>query len=72
MAALSAAAMGQQTPVTTLAGARFRVADLAKAREFYTKVFGFEEMKGKSADVAVFRISADQYLEFARDPFPGR
>jgi catechol 2,3-dioxygenase-like lactoylglutathione lyase family enzyme len=72
MAALASLAMAQQTPVTTLAGARFRVADLAKAREFYTKVFGFEEVQRKSADVAAFRVTGNQVLEFvagaAKDP----
>src|SRR5436305_1750124 len=64
MTALASMAVAQQTPVTTLAGARFRVTDLAKAREFYTKVFGFEERKGKSADVVTFDISPAQKLEF--------
>src|SRR5438046_129049 len=72
IAALTSLSMAQSTPVTTLAGARFRVADVAKAREFYTKVFGFEERKGKSADVASFQISPAQKLEFvageAKDP----
>src|SRR6185369_14770870 len=71
MAALASMALAQQTPVTTLAGARFRVADPAKTHDFYNRVFGFEEVKGKS-DVATYRISPDQFLEFeageAKDP----
>jgi catechol 2,3-dioxygenase-like lactoylglutathione lyase family enzyme len=72
MVSLATVALAQQTPVRSLAGARFRVADLAKAREFYTKVLGFEEAKGRSGDAATFEISPGQKLEFvageAKDP----
>jgi catechol 2,3-dioxygenase-like lactoylglutathione lyase family enzyme len=50
--------------VTGVSGARFHVGDLEKAREFYTKVFGFQERKG-AAELAAFQIRAEQYLEFS-------
>ena len=68
MAALASAGLGQRLPVTGVAGARFHVNDLAKAHEFYTKVFGFQEKKTGDGMVA-FRINGEQYVEFsAGDP----
>jgi catechol 2,3-dioxygenase-like lactoylglutathione lyase family enzyme len=61
---LTAVASGQ--PVKHVAGARFRAADLAKAREFYTKVFGFQEKSGTGQSLAVFQINGEQYLEFSQ------
>jgi catechol 2,3-dioxygenase-like lactoylglutathione lyase family enzyme len=57
-----AAAVAQ--PVTGVAGARFHVADLAKARDFYTKIFGFQEKTASTPGTVRFQLSADQYLEF--------
>ena len=72
MTALASLALGQQIPVTGVAGARFRVADLAKAREFYSKVIGFSQKTGAAAGLAVFSINGGQFLEFekgdAKDP----
>jgi predicted enzyme related to lactoylglutathione lyase len=65
IAALAGAALAQQLPVTGLAGARFRVNDVAKAREFYARVFGFAEKTGKGPEVVAFQINAGQYLEFS-------
>jgi len=63
IATLSGAAAVAQ-PVSGVAGARFHVADLAKARDFYTKVFGFQEKTASTPGTVTFELSADQYLEF--------
>ncbi len=55
----AAAALAQQ-----VTGARFAVADLRQARDFYTRVFGFPEQTATGAGVAVFRVNQRQYLEF--------
>ena len=65
IAALAGAALAQPIPVTGLAGARFHVADLGKAREFYTKVFGFPERSGNGPGLATFLINNEQYVEFS-------
>src|SRR5262245_52983200 len=70
--ALASVATAQQVPVMSLAGERFRVADLAKARDFYARVVGLRETKGTSKDFAVCEIMPGQNLEFvageAKDP----
>jgi catechol 2,3-dioxygenase-like lactoylglutathione lyase family enzyme len=63
--ALASMAWGQQVEVTGVAGARFRVGDIEKAREFYTRIFGFQEVQGPAPNVLTFRVRADQYLEFS-------
>src|ERR1022692_2194176 len=63
--ALSSIALGQLVPVTCVAGARFQVNDLAKAREFYTKIFGFQEKSGERVGLVAFQMNGNQYLEFS-------
>jgi catechol 2,3-dioxygenase-like lactoylglutathione lyase family enzyme len=66
MAALSCAALAEeQLPVTALLGARFHVNDPAKAREFYGKVFGFQEKSPAGRGLVAFQINGEQYLEFS-------
>ena len=62
---LTCGALCQELPVTCLAGARFQVSDLTKARDFYTKVFGFQEKIGAGPDVVAFQINSEQFLEFS-------
>jgi catechol 2,3-dioxygenase-like lactoylglutathione lyase family enzyme len=63
-------AAAADSPVTRLAGGRFKIADLDKARQFYTGSLGLEEafdLKDSSGAVktAYFKINDEQYLEFA-------
>jgi catechol 2,3-dioxygenase-like lactoylglutathione lyase family enzyme len=71
LAVLIPSCLGQQIPVTSVAGARFVVADLAKARDFYTKVFGLKVKEGSGSDVLTFHAGS-QFLEFrageSKDP----
>jgi catechol 2,3-dioxygenase-like lactoylglutathione lyase family enzyme len=67
---LAAPAASQDAVVTRLAGASFTVADIAKARQFYTELLGFEEafdLKDASGkpNSAFFKVNDDQYLEFS-------
>jgi catechol 2,3-dioxygenase-like lactoylglutathione lyase family enzyme len=62
---LAAVALAQPAPVTYVAGARFHVNDLRKAREFYSKVLGFQERRGAGEGLAAFQINADQDVEFS-------
>jgi len=57
-------ARAQSATVTGVVGARFHVNDLAKAREFYTVVFGLQEKGGAGEGVAAFPIGTDQFVEF--------
>ena len=61
---LAWAAWGQQAPVSCVAGARFHVGDLEKARAFYSKVFGLQE-KIARAGIAAFQLNANQFVEFS-------
>jgi lactoylglutathione lyase len=67
---LASSAIAQDTAVTRLAGASFTVADISKARQFYTELLGFEEAfdlkdaSGKPNSV-FFKVNDDQYLEYA-------
>jgi len=56
------ACFGQPVPVTGVAGARFVVADVAKAHEFYSKIFGLKAKEG--AEKLTFQAGS-QFLEFA-------
>ena len=40
---LTTATRGAEPAVTRLAGVTFQIADLDKARQFYTNIFGLEE-----------------------------
>src|SRR5262245_14102026 len=57
--------------VTRLAGVSFTVADLDKAKQFYTDVLGFEQAfdlkdsAGKTQSVFL-KVNDDQFLEFSR------
>ena len=64
LTAMACMAAGEQLPVTYLAGARFRVGDVAKAREFYGKVFGFHEKSGTDAGLVAFEINGVEFVEF--------
>jgi len=67
---LASPVVAQDAVVTRLAGASFTVADIAKARQFYTELLGFDEAfdlkdaSGKPNSV-FFKVNDDQYLEFA-------
>jgi catechol 2,3-dioxygenase-like lactoylglutathione lyase family enzyme len=67
---LASPVVAQDAVVTRLAGAAFTVADIGKARQFYTELLGFEEAfdlkdtSGKLTSVFV-KVNDDQYLEFA-------
>jgi parallel beta-helix repeat protein len=54
---------GVESPIAGVAGLRLRVADLAKARSFYTGVMGFEETAP-----GIFRVNGDQSIAFTQDP----
>jgi len=60
----SGLALAQTPSVTGVAGVRFHAADLAKAREFYGNVFGFQEKAGSAPGTVVFQLSGSQFLEF--------
>src|SRR5262245_50271542 len=66
----AAPTLAEDALVTRLAGVRFRVADIEKARKFYSGTFGFDEAfqlkdaGGKIQSVA-FKVNDDQYLEFS-------
>ena len=64
-AILAGSALAQPGSVTSVAGATFHAGDLAKAREFYTKVFGLTERPGGGTATVAFQLSRDQFLEFA-------
>jgi len=64
------AALAQDIPITRLAGASFKVADLEKARQFYTGNLGLEEafdLKDSSGAIqsVFYKVNDDQYLEFS-------
>jgi hypothetical protein len=61
-AALAGVAPGEppRPPVSGVGGARFRVNDLAKAREFYTGVLGLQEKTGTDQGVVAFRDNGGQ------------
>jgi lactoylglutathione lyase len=63
-------ALAQDNLVTRLAGVSFKVADIEKARQFYTGILGFEEafdLKDANGIVqSIFiKVNNDQYLEFS-------
>ncbi len=63
-------ALAEDHLVTRLAGASFKVADLEKARQFYTGILGLEEafnLKDSNGVVQsiFFKVNDDQYLEFS-------
>jgi catechol 2,3-dioxygenase-like lactoylglutathione lyase family enzyme len=67
---LATPALAEEPPITRLAGVSFTVADLNKARQFYTELFGFEEsfdLKDATCRIesAFFKINDDQYVEFS-------
>jgi catechol 2,3-dioxygenase-like lactoylglutathione lyase family enzyme len=67
---LAAPAIAQDAIVTRLAGVSFTVADLVKARQFYTELLGFEvafDLKDASGNMksVFFKVNDDQYLEFS-------
>lgn len=67
LAAVAAHADG--VPISRLAGATFKVADLEKTRQFYTGILGLEEafdLKDASGAVAsaFFKVNDEQYVEF--------
>jgi hypothetical protein len=64
MAALAWAALAQAPAVTSVAGARFHVGDLAKACELYAKVFGLQE-KAALGGIVRFQLNASHYLELS-------
>jgi catechol 2,3-dioxygenase-like lactoylglutathione lyase family enzyme len=62
--------LAQDHLVTRLAGVSFKVADLEKARQFYTGILGLEEafdLKDANGMVqsVFFKVNDDQYLEFS-------
>ncbi len=64
------AAFSEDQLATRLAGASFKVADLEKARQFYTGILGLEEafdLKDSNGVVqsVFFKVNDDQYLEFS-------
>jgi catechol 2,3-dioxygenase-like lactoylglutathione lyase family enzyme len=66
---LATATLAEDVPITRLAGVTFKVADLEKARQFYTGVLGLEEAFGRkdsggAIKSAFFKVNDDQYLEF--------
>src|SRR4051794_19715027 len=61
-------APGQTLSVTGVQGARFRVGDVEKAREFYTRVFGLLERGGAGPGRVTFQIGGQQFVEFAAGP----
>jgi len=71
IATMSCMAAGEQLPVTYLAGARFHVSDVAKAREFYGKVFGFQEKSGTTSGLVAFQINGEQFVEFTANQSGG-
>ena len=63
-------ALAEDHLVTRLAGVSFKVADLEKARQFYTGILGLEEafdLKDSNGVVQsiFFKVNDDQYLEFS-------
>src|SRR5579864_4811121 len=65
-----AAAPAQDVPIKRLAGASFKVADLEKARQFYTGILGLEEAfdltdSSGAIQSLFFKVNDDQYLEFS-------
>ncbi len=63
-------ALAEDHLATRLAGASFKVADLEKARQFYTGILGLEEafdLKNSNGVVQsiFFKVNDDQYLEFS-------
>jgi catechol 2,3-dioxygenase-like lactoylglutathione lyase family enzyme len=63
-------ALAEDHLVTHLAGVSFKVADLEKARQFYTGILGLEEafdLKDSNGVVQsiFFKVNDDQYLEFS-------
>lgn len=63
--ALAWSAAAEPWPVNSLAGARLRVKDVAKASEFYARVFGLQESGGGKQGAVTFRINSRQFVEFA-------
>ena len=62
--------LAQDVPITRLAGVSFKVAELEKARQFYTGILGLEEAfllkdAGGTIQSVFFKINDDQYLEFS-------
>jgi catechol 2,3-dioxygenase-like lactoylglutathione lyase family enzyme len=66
---LTAAAPSADVSIRRLAGAAFQVADLEKARQFYTGILGLEmALERKEASGATrlfFRINGEQWVEFS-------
>ena len=67
---ITIAALAEDVPITRPAGASFKIADLEKARQFYTGILGLEEafdLKDSSGALqsVFFKVNDDQYLEFA-------
>jgi catechol 2,3-dioxygenase-like lactoylglutathione lyase family enzyme len=70
---LAAIGTAQDLPITRLAGVTLRVADLAKARQFYGGMMGLEEAFQLDS-CTFFKVNEDQYVEFCpgltgSDPF---
>lgn len=69
--ALSAADL----PISGIAGAGFRVSDLAAARSFYTGVLGYEEAfrvdRPGEAPIHYFKVNDNQFIEITADLTPG-
>src|SRR5438477_10744023 len=67
---VAAPAFAEDAAITRLAGVSFTVADLEKARQFYTDILGLEEAfdledAGGKTQAAFFKVNDDQYLEFS-------
>jgi catechol 2,3-dioxygenase-like lactoylglutathione lyase family enzyme len=67
---IAMAALAEELPITRLAGASFKVADLEKARQFYTGILGLDEafdLRDASGAIqsVFFKVNDDQYLEFS-------
>jgi catechol 2,3-dioxygenase-like lactoylglutathione lyase family enzyme len=67
---MATATLSEDLPITRLAGASFKVADIEKARQFYTGILGLEEafdLKDASGAIqsVFFKVNDDQYLEFS-------
>lgn len=62
--------LADESKITRLAGVSFTVANLDKARQFYTELLGLQEaftLEGQSdkTQSVFFKVNDDQYLEFS-------
>jgi len=67
---LTTTAIAEDSPIARLAGVSFTVADIEKARRFYSEVLGLEEAfslkhSDGSLQTVYFKINDDQYLDFS-------